>query len=155
LGCRIGGDRFEPKAAIGERRSAPKPLIAKIFLLPKIATQSPRTASPVTSTTCDDFDARCFIERVFCEKRCVTVASCNIDNRLSRFRALTISPAEKFLVPFAKKRRMLRCSRVNTSLSGTLFFFECWCIRDGVHLDSRVHAAIKAISIGGQHGEES
>jgi hypothetical protein len=32
-----------------------------------------------------------------------------------------------------------RC--VNTSLSWTLFFSMCWCIRDAVHLDSRVHAA--------------
>ena len=33
----------------------------------------------------------------------------------------------------------------------------CWCIRDVVHLDSRVHAATKAISLtlGGQHGQES
>jgi len=30
---------------------------------------------------------------------------------------------------------------VNTSLSRTLFFSVCWCIRDVVHLDSRVHAA--------------
>jgi hypothetical protein len=46
---------------------------------------------------------------------------------------------------------------VNTSLSGTLFFSMCWCIRDEVHFDSRVHAANEAISlnIGGQHGEES
>jgi hypothetical protein len=45
---------------------------------------------------------------------------------------------------------------VNTSLSRTLFFSLCWCIRDEVHLDPRVHAAIKAIShIGGQHGQES
>ena len=34
-----------------------------------------------------------------------------------------------------------RC--VNTSLSGTVFFPMCWCIRDVVHFDSRVHAAIK------------
>src|SRR5436305_12972622 len=33
--------------------------------------------------------------------------------------------------------------RVNTSLSRTLFFSTCWCIRDVVHFDSRVHAAIK------------
>jgi len=84
LGCRIGGHRFEPKAGIGERRSASKPLIAKIFLLPKIATQSPRTACPRHFDACDYFDALSFIERVFREKRCVTVASCNIDNRLSR-----------------------------------------------------------------------
>ena len=30
-----------------------------------------------------------------------------------------------------------------------------WCIRDVVHLDSRVHAAIKPSHIGGQHGQES
>jgi hypothetical protein len=40
-------------------------------------------------------------------------------------------------------RRMRRHCRVNTSLSGTLFFSMCWCIRDVVHFDSRVHAAIK------------
>jgi hypothetical protein len=33
--------------------------------------------------------------------------------------------------------------RVNTSLSRTLFFPTCWCIREVVHFDSRVHAAIK------------
>ena len=36
------------------------------------------------------------------------------------------------------------CDRhVNTSLSRTLFFSMCWCIRDAVHFDSRVHAATK------------
>ena len=44
---------------------------------------------------------------------------------------------------------------VNTSLSGKLFFSVRWCIRDVVHLDSRVHAAIKPSHIGGQHGQES
>jgi hypothetical protein len=34
-----------------------------------------------------------------------------------------------------------RC--VNASLSRTVFFSMCWCIRDVVHIDSRVHAAIK------------
>jgi hypothetical protein len=33
--------------------------------------------------------------------------------------------------------------RVNTSLSGTLFFSQRWCIRKGVHFDSRMHAATK------------
>jgi hypothetical protein len=28
-------------------------------------------------------------------------------------------------------------------LKRTLFFLMCWCIRDAVHFDSRVHAAIK------------
>jgi hypothetical protein len=46
---------------------------------------------------------------------------------------------------------------VNTSLSGTLFFPMCWCIREEVHFDSRVHAANSShlTYIGGQHGEES
>ncbi len=52
--------------------------------------------------------------------------------------------------------RSSRAARgVNTSLSGKLFFLARWCIRDGVHLDSRVHAAIKPSHIGGQHGQES
>ena len=38
-------------------------------------------------------------------------------------------------------KRSLR--RVNTSLSGTLFFSTRWCIREGVHFDSRMHAATK------------
>ena len=43
--------------------------------------------------------------------------------------------------------------RINTSLSWTLFFSTCWCIRNGVHLDSRMHAAIKPSHyIGGQYG---
>ena len=46
---------------------------------------------------------------------------------------------------------------VNTSLSRKLFFSTCWCIRDVVHFDSRVHAATKPSHtyIGGQHGQES
>ncbi len=43
-------------------------------------------------------------------------------------------------------RCLFASSRVNTSLSGKLFFSLCWCIRDDVHLDSRMHAAIRAIS---------
>ena len=43
------------------------------------------------------------------------------------------------LVPAA--HGLLAASNINTSLSWTLFFLMCWCIRDAVHLDSRVHAA--------------
>jgi hypothetical protein len=35
-----------------------------------------------------------------------------------------------------------RQSGINTSLSGTLFFLMCWCMREEVHFDSRVHAAM-------------
>jgi hypothetical protein len=38
-------------------------------------------------------------------------------------------------------RGLLAPCNINTSLSWTLFFSMCWCIRDAVHLDSRVHAA--------------
>jgi hypothetical protein len=37
--------------------------------------------------------------------------------------------------------RLFAARNINTSLSGKLFFSMCWCIRDAVHLDSRVHAA--------------
>ena len=62
---------------------------------------------------------------------------------------------ERVVVSPTGARRALAHRCVNTSLSGTLFFSMCWCIRDVVHLDSRVHAAIKPSHIGGQHGQES
>ena len=62
---------------------------------------------------------------------------------------------EHFLVASIVVRRAWPSQGVNTSLSGKLFFSVCWCIRDAVHFDSRVHAAIKPSHIGGQHGEES
>jgi hypothetical protein len=37
------GRRFAQKAGFGERRCGAKPLTMKIFLLPKTATQSPRS----------------------------------------------------------------------------------------------------------------
>jgi len=39
--------------------------------------------------------------------------------------------------------RALSVTCVNTSLSWTLFFSICWCIRNEVHFDSRMHAATK------------
>ena len=68
------------------------------------------------------------------------------------FCALTL---ERFSVASLLARRAHSARGVNPSLSGKLFFSLCWCIRDVVHLDSRVHAAIKPSHIGGQHGEES
>ena len=68
------------------------------------------------------------------------------------FCALTF---ERFNVASLFAHRAHAARRVNTSLSGKLFFLARWCIRDVVHLDSRVHAAIKPSHIGGQHGEES
>ena len=63
------------------------------------------------------------------------------------FESLRVAPS------LAHRARTAR--GVNPSLSGKLFFSLCWCIRDVVHLDSRVHAAIKPSHIGGQHGQES
>jgi len=37
--------------------------------------------------------------------------------------------------------RVLSPCCVNTSLSWKLFFLICWCIRNDVHFDSRMHAA--------------
>src|SRR5512139_2350753 len=71
-------------------------------------------------------------------------------------RTLSASTFECRLVCANEARGAHAVCAVNTSLSRTLFFSLCWCIRDEVHLDPRVHAAIKAIShIGGQHGQES
>jgi hypothetical protein len=68
---------------------------------------------------------------------------------------MSVSAAAAFLASRFRRDALLslatlrarphRC--VNTSLSGTLFFSMCWCIRDEVHLDSRVHAANEAISL--------
>jgi hypothetical protein len=46
-------------------------------------------------------------------------------------------------VPSTNARRASPHFSVNTSLSRKLFFSTCWCIRDVVHFDSRVHAATK------------
>jgi len=42
---------------------------------------------------------------------------------------------------------LARVSARQHFLKRTLFFSMRWCIRDDVHLDSRVHAAIRAISL--------
>ena len=51
--------------------------------------------------------------------------------------------------------RSLAPSRVNTSLSRTLFFLVRWCIREGVHLDSRMHAATKPNSSEGKMAKKA
>ena len=51
-------------------------------------------------------------------------------------------PSRECIADLNCAARCVRCHRcVNTSLSGTLFFSVCWCIREVVHIDSRVHAA--------------
>ena len=62
------------------------------------------------------------------------------------------SACERYLVASGVAHHALAARGVNTSLSGKLFFSMRWCIRDAVHFDSRVHAAIKPSHIGGHHG---
>jgi hypothetical protein len=72
-------------------------------------------------------------------------------SRFLDFRQRIVVPCEVFSASLREETRAspvkapcaLSRPLVNTSLSGTLFFSMCWCIRDAVHLDSRVHAAIK------------
>jgi hypothetical protein len=62
---------------------------------------------------------------------------------------------KEFVALIANAHRAMWGRRVNTSLSGTLFFLGRWCIRDAVHFDSRMHAAKSHLTtLGGQHGEE-
>ena len=49
---------------------------------------------------------------------------------------------------FSESARLsYRAACVNTSLSGTLFFYTRWCNPNAVHFDSRVHDSDKAISL--------
>jgi hypothetical protein len=49
------------------------------------------------------------------------------------FGASSASLRRSFVVLIAIAHRTLSRRRVNTSLSGTLFFSTCWCIRNAVH----------------------
>jgi hypothetical protein len=53
----------------------------KIFLLPKIATQSPRNALSTAIASRDDIDRALMLQRVNHKNACGTVASYDIDNR--------------------------------------------------------------------------
>jgi len=75
--------------------------------------------------------------------------------RVANFRALPARLQKQFVVLIANAHRAMLGLRVNTSLSGTLFFSMRWCIRDAVHFDSRMHAAESHLTtLGGQYGEE-
>ena len=78
------------------------------------------------------------------ENACSAGISCDIDNRKPRVSApYSHRRADARRCCRSARATRARSRRVNTSLSGTLFFSMCWCIRDVVHFDSRVHAAIK------------
>jgi hypothetical protein len=140
---RIGDPRFGSRAAAGGPTEAPAALIMKIFSLPKWATQSPRNS--IFRARCDKGSVHCDLVRV--KRQSKKVLQCrhflhSLPTRIEKISArLALSCAL-----LARLRVEARCARspllVNTSLSGTLFFSVCWCIRDVVHLDSRVHAAL-------------
>jgi hypothetical protein len=78
------------------------------------------------------------------ENHCSAGDSFNLDFHGCRLRAcffalLCMSDA----VSSIEARRTLSVTCVNSSLSWTLFFSICWCIRNEVHFDSRMHAATK------------
>jgi len=105
---RIGGNRLEQKAGFEERRSVSKPLIAKNFSIAKNRdSESARRLSaslrrPAMTSTRDPHRMRLFRKPLrhsrFLQYR---------QSPLAILRVLTVSLSEKFLVPFAKKRRML------------------------------------------------
>jgi hypothetical protein len=120
---------------------APAALSTKIFSLPKPATRSPRKRG---------FRACCCFRKARDEfartkRRSKKVLQHrhflhSLQMRSAKIRSRRASSCARL----AQLRVELRCARsplpVNTSLSGTLFFSVCWCIRDVVHLDPRVHA---------------
>jgi hypothetical protein len=141
---RIGGERFARKFGFGERRRDANAVTAKIFLLPKFATQSPCTrlfdgiAESQWHRSRTDRQLREF-KKVLWRSRFLHYWQAPMSVVAALFasaRALVVVPSNEVL------RARSHCL-VNTSLSGTLFFWMRWCIRDVVHLDSRVHAAIK------------
>ena len=58
--------------------------------------------------------------------------------RIARRARIAIVVSCSRLVPIFPRQHFLK---------RTLFFSRRWCIRDDVHFDSRVHAAIRAISL--------
>ncbi len=120
---------------------APAALSTKIFSLPKPATRTPRKRG---------FRASCCFRKVrdeFARIKCRSkklLQHGHFLHSLQRRSAKIGRRRATSCVRLAQLRVELRCARspfpVNTSLSGTLFFSVCWCIRDVVHLDPRVHA---------------
>jgi len=135
--------RFSRKTGFGEHEEAQSRSARKIFFLPKSETQSPRNTPSAGLDKPDDVSRASITECTSNENTCGTVASCEltiVDAVFSR----TICIASTWCRHVAVE--CVRCARqllINTSLSETLFFWMRWCIRDVVHLDSRVHAAIK------------
>ena len=116
----------------------------KFFLLPKTATQSPRNV--VLADIDRSHRHRLRVDRSLCEVRKHLRHRHFFQYRQPNawhFRALPASLCRYIGALLMSACRLCQRGHVNTSLSRTLFFWMCWCIRDAVHFDSRVHAAIK------------
>jgi hypothetical protein len=119
------------------------PVIAKIFSLPKIATQSPRGVllAGIRESPGGRRCGHCTMRS--CENGCGTGVSIDIDKCMCRVFAHYSHRCAT--APWFDDERASRnpTSARQHFLKPTLFFSMCWCIRDVVHFDSRVHAAIK------------
>jgi len=136
-------DASPPKPRLVHPREAPAALIMKIFLLPKLATQSPRNS--VFRSRCVERSMRDEFARI--EHRSKKALQCRYFlHSLQMPTSKILAALGSSCASLTRLRVEVRCARapllVNTSLSGTLFFSMCWCIRDVVHLDSRMHAAL-------------
>jgi len=136
--------RFVRKVRFGARRRDFSAVTTKIFLLPNRATQSPR--SRLSDAVVESLRHRSLIDR-----RLRKFKNAQLYRRFLQYWPVSVRIASAFSASTcehvakspASSLRALTLFPVNTSLSGTLFFWMRWCIRDVVHLDSRVHAAIK------------
>jgi hypothetical protein len=72
------------------------------------------------------------------------------------FHAHLASLRECIMVLSMNARSKSALGHVNTSLSRTLFFSMCWCIRDAVHsIPGCTQRLSHLTTLGGQHGQES
>jgi hypothetical protein len=141
--CRIGGgdSRERPVLASTKRRKAGEH--EKFFSCQKQRLRVHATCFRPTSTSRMTSAARRSSNVRVAKTPAAQSLLANLQSPLSRFSGALASLRASIVVPPISLRRTSAPRRVNTSLSGTLFFIMCWCIRDVVHLDSRVHAAIK------------
>jgi hypothetical protein len=126
---------------------APEALSAKNFFVAKNPIRSPCDTPPTDFRTFADVH-RVTIVNIASDKKRYSAAlfSHLFEIEAGVSRQSLASARAHFVVASLIARRARTARAVNTSLSGKLFFLVRWCIRDAVHLDSRVHAAIKAIS---------
>ena len=151
------GRRFVQKSGFGERRCGAKPLTMKIFLLPKSATQSPRSVPFSRPRSVATTSA---VRRSFNDSMTKAPAAQSLPALLTAgvfgFYAHLASLRDCIVVLSMNARSKSALGHVNTSLSRTLFFSMCWCIRDAVHsIPGCTQRLSHLTTLGGQHGQES